>query len=707
MDFYIRGESLLQLTFAERLKNPDVHLYPEIDWNFIAEDISKIVKLSRSRKIRYYEIPIAFDIETTSFISSRLEKCATMYAWALSLNGHVIVGRQWHEFDDVYNQLVDMFKPTEKDRLLIYIQNLAYEFQFMCHRFKWKKIFALKERKPIYAVTEENVEFRCSYMLSSYSLAKMGENLQKYKINKMVGDLDYSLIRHYNTPLTDKEWKYLINDVQVVVAYIQEAAENDGGYNKIPLTNTGYVRTYCRKICFEDKYYRLLMKALTLDFNEYKQLKRAFQGGYTHANWHYAKQVIENMDCFDFTSSYPYVMVSEKFPMSKSQIVEPQNMDEMLKYLNNYCCLFDVEFHNIDGWDAPDHIISKSKCRKLDGEIINNGRVIFAKSLQTTITEVDWESITKFYKWDDMKISNFRIYKKQYLPHQFVKAILKLYKDKTELKGIEGKEVEYMRSKGMVNSAYGMCVTDIIRDEDTFDREWIKNKADGDDAIERYNNNKNRFLFYPWGIWVTAYARRNLFSGIYEFQEDYVYSDTDSLKAINVEKHMEYIDRYNRIVNKKLKDACEFHKIPFEDTRPKTIKGIEKPLGVWDYDGHYDRFKTLGAKRYMTEYKGEVSITVAGLSKTYAVPYMKQLSQSTNTDIFDIFDEFLYIPGDYTGKSLHSYNDFEFSSRLEDYMGNVAIVHEYSSIHLSPAEYSLSMDVDYINLLKGVHIEDE
>ena len=32
---------------------------------------------------------------------------------------------------------------------------------------------------------------------------------------------------------------------------------------------------------------------------------------------------------------------------------------------------------------------------------------------------------------------------------------------------------------------------------------------------------------------------------------------------------------------------------------PKTIKGETKTLGVWDFDGFYTDFKTLGAKRYI------------------------------------------------------------------------------------------------------------
>lgn len=689
--------------FYERLLNPDVYHYPDVDWDVIIRDLEETVTLSKSRKVKYFEVPISFDIEVTSFLSSQLEKCACMYAWVFSINGHVILGRRWEEVQEVYDKLVDIFEPSENKRILIYIQNLAYEFQFICHRFSWKRVFALRERKPISCVTEENVEFRCSYMLSGFSLAKIGENLQRYKIQKMVGDLDYSLMRHHLTPLSPKEWKYIINDAQVVVAYIQETAENDGGYHKIPLTKTGYVRNYCRELCFRDIYYRKLMKVLTLDYEEYKQLKRAFAGGFTHANWHYAKRTIYDMDSFDFTSSYPYVMVSEKFPMSKARLVVPENDDEFRAYLQNYCCLFDIEITNIDGWHSPDHIISRAKCRVAENAVMNNGRIITADRIVTTMTEVDFESFEKFYNYGDFRVSDMRIYDKMYLPTAFVNAILSLYKDKTELKDVEGKEVEYMKSKGMINSAYGMCVTDIVRDEDTFMDEWTKNKADVETAVEKYNNNPKRFLFYPWGVWVTAYARRNLYTGIYEFQEDYVYSDTDSVKVKNAANHQEYLDHYNSIVDRKLRDACETHRIPYDMTCPKTIKGVPKPLGVWDFDGHYTRFKTLGAKRYMTEKDGKINITVAGLNKKSAVPYIRQLSEERGISMFDVFDEDLYVPGEHTGKQLHTYNDNEFSSQLDDYLGTRAIVHEYSSIHLSPAEYSLSLASEYIDLLKGIH----
>lgn len=695
--------------FLKHIEECPHFFYPNVDWETIEQELSETVTISNSRKVRYYEVPIAFDIEVTSHKHNG-EKIAWMYCWQMSIQGYVILGRTWEEFQEVYDRLVEMFQPDEKNRILIYIQNLAYEFQFMCHRFEWQSVFCLKERKPIKCVTKEWVEFRCSYLLSGFSLEVIGKNLQRYKIQKMKGDLDYSKVRHHLSPIDWTEWKYCINDVQVVVAYIQETAENDGGYHKIPLTKTGYVREYCRNECLTAKNFRKLIHLLNLSFEEYQQLKLAFAGGFTHANWHYSGQTLYDMDSYDFTSSYPAVMVMEKFPMSSARKVDIQTEEQFEACLKHYCCLFDIEIEDLDGWDAPDNIISLSKCRKVKDPVMNNGRIIEAKRLTTTITEVDYECMLKFYKWKRHRISNMRVYDKAYLPTCFVKSILNLYKDKTELKDVDGKEVEYMKSKGMINSAYGMAVTDIIRDEDTFDEVWIKQKPDGDNAIHKYNESKKRFLFYPWGVWVTAYARRNLYYGILEFGDDYVYSDTDSIKARNASNHLDYIERYNEEVYEKLEKACKYHGLDISMTRPKTKEGIEKPLGVWDYDGHYTRFKTLGAKRYMTEklkdgeYK--IEITVAGLSKKDGSKYIVELAEEKGCSPFSLFNHDLTVPRGKTGRNVHSYIDDETTASITDYCGITANVHEYSAVYIEPSEYSLSLEEGYLRLLCGQKLEE-
>ena len=69
----------------------------------------------------------------------------------------------------------------------------------------------------------EGIEFRCSYVMSGVALKDIV--LYKHNVEKMVGDLDYNLIRHSGTPLTEKEMGYCINDVKVVNAYVEEEAE--------------------------------------------------------------------------------------------------------------------------------------------------------------------------------------------------------------------------------------------------------------------------------------------------------------------------------------------------------------------------------------------------------------------------------------------------------------------------------------------------
>lgn len=712
-------------------------IYNPSDIEYITNVAMDNERLRSKKKVLYFDTPCAFDIETTSFISYNGEKTAVMYEWTLGINGLVIIGRTWDEFLKCIEKLIECLSISLNKRLVIYVHNLSYEFQFICKRFEWEKVFAIDNRKPVYATTIDGIEFRCSYLLSGYALAKLAQNLTTVKIEKLVGDLDYSLMRHSETPLTVKEKGYCVNDVKIVMAYIYERIQLDGGITRIPLTKTGYVRQYCRRECFKNeksKKYRKnreyydLMNELIIEPEEYKQLKRAFQGGFTHANPFYSGKEVENVGSDDFTSSYPCVMVAEMFPMSKAEIVEIKSKEDLEYNLKYYCCLFDAEFINIDSKVLFDNYISISRCWDVEKPVVNNGRLVSAKKIRITLTEQDYNIIKVFYKSEHFGVSNFRRYKKSYLPTPLVKSILKLYSDKTTLKGVDGKEVEYLQSKEQLNSCYGMMVTDIVRDSYIYADEWLPDTPDFNTAIEKYNNSSNRFLFYPWGVWVTAYARRNLFTGIIEFRNDYIYSDTDSIKTVNREKHIEYINKYNEMIRNRLYRAMDFHGLSHDLIEPKTVKGEKKCLGVWDFEGYYTRFKTLGAKRYMVEkykplktkkqhkmkcvngniettifkpskYEYHVNITVSGLNKKIAVPY---LQQKFDKRIFEEFKQGLYVPPEYTGKNTHTYIDNERDGILTDYLGNKYAYHELSAVHMEGADYHLSLSKEYVDYLTEI-----
>lgn len=672
--------------------------------------------VTNNQKINYHNIIFAFDIETSSFKDKPTkedhnEKRAIMYIWQLAINGRVIIGREWSEFLYCINKIVEILDLNKQTRIIIYVHNLAFEFQFIRKFFNWYKVFAIDTRKPIYAITENGIEFRCSYILSNKSLAKLGDDLQKYKVSKMVGDLDYKKVRTPLTPLSKQEIQYCINDTLVVSAYIKECQEQEKYLYRIPYTATGYCRRYVRHNCLysggkkykqkqANKYHAQMLTMQIQDYEEYKQLKRAFAGGFTHAAANYSGITVLNVDSIDFTSSYPYVLLSEKFPMGSGKIVEIHSNEELRHYLKYYFCVFDCKFFDLKPKFKYENYLSVSKCYQKTNVINNNGRVYSADIIGTTLTNIDFDIIEKVYTFSKCNIMNFRIYKKGYLPKEIIESIIKLYKDKTILKGVSGKEVEYQLSKGLLNSVYGMMVTDIIRDDIIYqDGEWSTEAAEPEKLLNKYNKSRRRFLFYAWGVACTAYARRNIWSGILEFKEDYIYSDTDSIKCINLKEHQKYINAYNQLCERKLKTMCNHYKIDYAELLPKTIKGTIKPLGVYDHDGHYDKFKTLGAKRYMVLEDGKLSITVSGVNKKTAVPYL--LDNNSIDDCFAVFNEGLIIPPDQTGKLTHCYIDKEYTGVVTDYQGVKYDYDSLSGIYLEGAEYNFDISMEYINFLKG------
>lgn len=692
-------------------------------------------------KMYYYNVPCAFDIETTSFwdcngksinykqyckltgenkayfemtdtekANKKLldaNKRAIMYHWQFGINGRVIMGRTWDEFVLMCDTISDYLKLQTDKCLIVYVHNLSFEFQFLMKRFKWDTVFSLDSRKPVYARTMTGIEFRCSYKLSNFSLAKLGDQLTKYKVQKMTGDLDYSLLRSYLTPLSDKEQKYCENDVRVVMAYIQEQIEQNNGIQNIPLTSTGFVRREMRNNCFAVRGYKTMIHKLVATPAEFNLWRRSFAGGFTHANALYVRQEMTDVDSFDFTSSYPYIMCSfDGFPISSGIRIKINNSEQFYSLINNYACMFDIKLYDIVPKLRQDNPISISKCWDKGRDVkVNNGRVVSADYIGTTLTDIDFKVIQQFYDIrGGFEIGMFYRYKRGYLPRPIIETVLDLYRIKTTLKGVSGKEVEYLAGKAKINACYGMMVTNPIRDEIIFNGTWQPPEPQELlTGVYKYNVSKSRFSSYNWGCYITSVARANLFSGIAAFGNDYIYSDTDSIKVINSARHMDYINAYNKGCDDKLLKMCNHYNFDYSLTRPLTIKGVSKPLGVWDKETAkpWKRFKTLGAKRYLIEDSdGNLEMTVAGLGKKAGLNYLIKEYQTAD-NVFIHFNDGLQVPASDTGKNLHTYIDDEETGVIVDYNGTPAEYDELTAVHLQPNEYNLSMAQAFIDYLAG------
>ena len=668
------------------------------------------------QNVEYYNIPVAFDIETTSYTTSEGQKCGIMYVWQMCIAGEIIIGRTWKEFVDFINRLRERLQLGKERRLVIYVHNLSFEMQHIKHLFAWDEVFAVRERMPAYAVTN-GIEFKCSYLLSGYPLSKLSDSLHVYKCRKAVGDLDYSLIRHSETPLTQKELHYCIMDVIVVAAYIDEQIDAEGGIYKIPLTKTGRVRRYCREntVSPKDKEeqknarrYRDLISTLTLTPLQYDTARKCAQGGFTHANAYKVGKTYYNVYSHDETSAYPSVMVCEKYPMSApvditNTILCVADLEDAIK---KNALIIDIGFVNLESTVIQERILSASKCTEAVGMEKDNGRVVRADRVRTIITDVDYVCLKKFYSWTGIKVFKVYAMRRSYLPTAFVKCVIEMYTKKTTLKNVAGKEFEYGLNKEMVNSAFGMSYMPVIRDDTGFDTEegeWAKTMTPEEKAwipgewqkiIDDYNDESGRFLYYLWSIYITAYARKNVFSAILELGTDYIYSDTDSVKYLNHEAHAAYFEKYNRNIEKKMQKAMAAHGLPENAWKPKTVKGVEKPLGFWDREPDMLAFKTLGAKRYIyMDTERNLHITIAGVNKKRGAEYLER--RFGKYGAFRAFDYGLEIPPEWSGSMTHYYIDKPVSGVIVDYMGNVSEFETLSGVFLENSSYIIKDPGDY------------
>lgn len=659
---------------------------------FMYAEMEKFINAIGEYKVvkKDVQLPIAFDIETSSFYHNN-EKRAVMYVWQFAINDNVLIGRTWQEFLLLLNRLHEYFNLT-KNYLYIYVHNLGYEFQFMRKWLTWKDVFANELRKPIYAKTTNHFIFRCSYFLSGYSLDTLSKKIGGVK--KLIGYLNYDETRHSETFLTKEEIDYCANDVLIVTDYIKQMIEKWHTVKNIPLTQTGNIRRYTRNECFKNYRYKWLMRKLTIEPLEFIYLKQSFAGGFTHGNANYMNITLNDVTSYDITSSYPSVIISEQYPMSKGRQVYVKNESEYKKIINKYCVIADVIFHNLrEKMGVPDNIISLSKTYNRTNDVLtNNGRIVKISRCGITITDVDYKNITMFYDYDKMTIEKCYCYEKSYLPLPIIKTVLELYKEKTELKDVQGKERDYLHSKELLNSVYGMCVTNTIKSNVIYDNdEWGESELNLYDSVKKYNDDKTRFLFYVWGIYITAYARNRLYEAIIACGRDYVYSDTDSVKLMNNESHKKFFEKANNEYLKSALRTLNYYNIPTELLSPANNKGEIKTLGMWKNEGTYTKFKTLGAKRYMYELDGDIHITVAGLSKSKGKAYIKNKKSP-----FDFFNELMEIDAQHSGRLTHTYCDYEIRGIVSDCYNKSGQYHEKSFVHLSSSEYNMSVASSFI-----------
>lgn len=174
------------------------------------------------------------------------------------------------------------------------------------------------------------------------------------------------------------------------------------------------------------------------------------QVGYTHGNFLYIDEILENVDSYDFCSSYPYVMTTSKMPMTA---FKKCNVTKFEQLIEPFAYIVVVRFYNIK-CKYFNNFISLSKVRTIENGRYDNGRIISADFVEICLNDVDLKFIFNTYNFKKYEFLEVYWSKYDYLPKEYIEFVLEKYEQKTKLKNVEGKEILYNINKQFVNSMY-------------------------------------------------------------------------------------------------------------------------------------------------------------------------------------------------------------------------------------------------------------
>ena len=645
------------------------------------------------KKRHYMALTTAFDIETT--LLPDIEQ-SVMYIWQWQFGEDItVIGRTWQEFLDLEKRIHDCL-PSEK-WLVVYVHNLSYEFQFLkgIYTFSDEDVFGIASRKVVKCDMMGCFEFRCSYKLTNMSLKQFTKRMRVTHQKLSGDDFNYGKVRYPWTKLTDEELEYCTNDVLGLVEAINALMERDGDtLQTIPMTSTGYVRRNAKRAMRQGIQHNFVYSILP-DIELYRALREAFRGGNTHANRYYAGDIVNEVHSADRSSSYPAVMCNCEFPMSVFVPIVKSDLNSgyitRCMTIRHKALLLRIGIENLrlkdKYWGCP--YLSSDKCRNVDDVVdtFDNGRILSAHYIETTVTDIDLRIIMEEYEGKIYFLQGwYSSYKP--LPQPLIDEVIKYYRDKTELKGVKGQEIYYDKAKALLNSLYGMMAQSPVKHRQVFQQvgDWTEDETPDEEILGKSND--KAFLAYQWGVWVTAHARNALERGIRLVHEtggaDFVYCDTDSVKYTGS------VDwsAYNEERIKECKESGAYATDPC---------GITHYMGVFETEDNpetgyaYWQFKTLGAKKYAyVEKEGEgVHCTIAGVNKSKGG---SELDKHGGLQAFA--EDFVFKEA---GGTEARYNDCPTLPPLEIDGHTLEIT---SNVAILPSEYTLGITGEYGRILK-------
>ena len=458
-------------------------------------------------------------------------------------------------------ETVDFLKEwgDKNKQYICYVHNLSYEYVFLSRELngnakhsKELNEYGLERPKCIImkgsvkeVAFEElpHITFRCSYALLNKSVKQLGEELSLPKL-----PYQYDKLRLPTDELEDLDYEYNHRDNVIVMESVYNRFFKTGKYNlsDIPLTFTGdtrreIIKTYKEinkgeKYPFKNTTGDVYHSEMSYDF--YRLWEKCYTGGYVSGNAMLLSKFIKYVLKVDFTSSYPYEMVTKYFPIygdenSKYPCIKLLDKEIATDYFNNHLRKYNhKELRTYRATDNIDHIkgymgtfrilnprivnpylfypLSKSKISDcLFSELIEiNGKMKEANGwVEFSCSNIQLDIILDCYYYDDIEVNElYMATKEKRLPKEQIDFILKNYRRKNEIKQIKKSypdgecpielEIEYILVKIYINSVYGIKCEKLVKEfSDIIDGQIMTLSIDREDFLKTYLNKTSKEVY--------------------------------------------------------------------------------------------------------------------------------------------------------------------------------------------------------------------
>lgn len=331
-------------------------------------------------------------------------------------------------------------------------------------------------------------------------------------------------------------------------------------------------------------------------------------------NEEHVNEILYNVSHWDLSMAYGSSAIRYKYP--NGSWVRKLNIPKVLKDLDSHdinslesCYKLDVTFHNLQVINYP--WVGEKYVNTTEGISCKQG-IIQAKTCDMEITDVQYYSLKKTYKWDKMVVHRAYSAKREKLPDFVIQTVLRLAKKRLDpttpefLQKICKQLIERVYGKGVSRINYERYRTQIIKGEPQFFN---------DDEITKYKFRK--YLIRPdQSIYMQDYARQIIIDIITQMDpKDVYYVDTDCICFKNTDFYNVIIRKYNHDTT--LSMITYVGKNPLIKTLGTFKNEAEKKSH--NHSQSYTEFIYDSTKRYAGSYQTqsgqEEFITAAGIIK--------------------------------------------------------------------------------------------